>query len=326
MIPYSYEMVNMGGIDLAEANGTVVEGIYNRIVEAVNACGDAIFYNWKFAGIEISPSPVNTLEVESSILINGLIQVTEQDEITVLGIEPPPPPIVPVSPLEVAENGVYTAQPPASGFNPVTVNVPARVYTNSAVAPDEQITDLTGFTLLYSSTIQYGNRGAKVDSRLAITNESSHSNLQAGGWDATGMCYYDAENLIGAYAGYNFGREIFISKAKFWLNRYYGQNKTLIATIEYFDGSDWQEVEDIQITNNIPYPSHIFEVQINRAVYGVRWIHKKEPKKTTSNNITFAGMSIYHIVGDPTNVYIPVGSGIITPPEGYVGFGPLYIV
>lgn len=126
MIPYSYSMVDMGAIDLAEANCTVVEGIYNRIIEAVNACGDAIFYNWKFAGIEIAPSAVNTLEVSDSILINGIIQVTELDEVTVLGIEPPPPPIEPVSPLEVTENGVYEAEPPASGFNPVTVAVPER--------------------------------------------------------------------------------------------------------------------------------------------------------------------------------------------------------
>ena len=126
MIPYSYSMVDMGAIDLAEANCTVVEGIYDRIIEAVNACGDAIFYNWKFAGIEIAPSAVNTLEVSDSILINGIIQVTEQDEVTVLGIEPPPPPIEPVTPLEVTENGVYEAEPPASGFNPVTVDVPER--------------------------------------------------------------------------------------------------------------------------------------------------------------------------------------------------------
>lgn len=121
MIPYSYEMVDMGGLDLAEANGTVVEGLYDRIAEAVNACGDVILYNWKFAGIEIAPSAVNSIEVSGGILINGLIQVTELDQVTVIGV---PPPIVPVSPLSVTENGTYEAEPPASGFNPVNVEVP----------------------------------------------------------------------------------------------------------------------------------------------------------------------------------------------------------
>ena len=325
MIPYSYNMVDMGGIDLAEANGTVVPGVYERITEAMNSCGDVILYNWKFAAIDIVPSAYVILQQTGAILINGLIQVTEIDQITVIGLPPPPPPIVPVSPLEVSENGVYEAESPASGFNPVTVDVPVNVYTNSVVLPDEQITDLTGFTLLYSSTIQYGNRGAKVANRLAITDESSHSSLQAGGWNSNGMCYYDAENLIGAYGGYDFGREIFISKAKFWLNRYSSQNKTLIATVEYFDGSDWQELEDIQITTNMSYPSCIFQVQINRAVNGIRWIHKKEPSKSGGNNITFAGMSIYRAIGESINVYIPESSGIIMPPEGYSGFGPLYI-
>lgn len=121
MIPYSYNMVDMGGIDLAEANGTVVEGLYNRLALARNACGDLILYNWKFAEIEIAPGICVTLDEGTSIIINGLIQVTEQDEVTVLGIAPPP---VPVDPLNVTENGTYEAVPPASGFNPVTVNVP----------------------------------------------------------------------------------------------------------------------------------------------------------------------------------------------------------
>lgn len=121
MIPYSYNMVDMGGIDLAEANRTVVEGLYNRLAIARNACGDLILYNWKFAEIEITPGICNTLDEGTSIVINGLIEVTEQDEVTVLGIAPPPEP---VTPLVVDSNGIYTAEPPISGFNPVTVNVP----------------------------------------------------------------------------------------------------------------------------------------------------------------------------------------------------------
>lgn len=121
MIPYSYNMVDMGGIDLAEANRTVVSGIYEKIVEAMNLCGDLILYNWKFAGIEIAPSACSVLQQTDSILINGMIQVTELDQITVIGV---PPPYVPVSPLDVSANGTYEAESPNVGFNPVRVAVP----------------------------------------------------------------------------------------------------------------------------------------------------------------------------------------------------------
>lgn len=124
MIPFSYNMVDMGGIDLAEANHTVVPGLYEILTEAMNACGDVILYNWKFVGIEIVPSPYSILQLEDLITINGLIQVTELDQVTVVGI---PPPIVPVEPLTADANGVYHAQPPSSGFNPVTVAVPPPV-------------------------------------------------------------------------------------------------------------------------------------------------------------------------------------------------------
>lgn len=123
MVPYSYNMVDMGGIDLAEANGTVVPGVYERITEAMNLCGDVILYHWKFAGIDIVPSAYAILQQASSILINGMIQVTELDVVTVLGIDPPTGSIVP---LEVTENGVYEAELPVSGFSPVTVIVPER--------------------------------------------------------------------------------------------------------------------------------------------------------------------------------------------------------
>lgn len=144
MIPYSYNMVDMGGIDLAEANGIVVPGVYEKIVEAMNLCGDLILYNWKFAGISIAPSAYAVLQQVDSILINGLIQVTAQDVVTVLGIAPP---IVPVGPLSVTENGVYTATPPASGFNPVTVSVegptliPLDVVANGDYSPADYNAD-----------------------------------------------------------------------------------------------------------------------------------------------------------------------------------------
>ena len=123
MIPYPYNMVDMGGIDLAEANGTVVDGLYARIVEAVNACGDVMLYNWKFAGIEITPQHTSIL-IGDPIIINGAVQVTEQDEVIVPGINPDPPSPPVLVPLEVSENGQYDPSDyNADGFSEVDVDV-----------------------------------------------------------------------------------------------------------------------------------------------------------------------------------------------------------
>lgn len=120
MIPYPYNMVDMGGIDLAEANGTVVDGLYAKIVEAVNACGDVVLYNWKFAGIEIAPQHTSIL-LGDPIIINGAVQVTEQDEVTVPGINPDPKILVPI---EITENGQYDPSDyNADGFSEVGVDV-----------------------------------------------------------------------------------------------------------------------------------------------------------------------------------------------------------
>lgn len=121
MIPYPYNMVDMGGIDLAEANGTVVDGLYSKIVEAVNACGDVVLYNWKFAGIEIAPQHTSIL-MGDPIIISGAVQVTVQDEVTVPGINPA------IIPLSVTANGTFSADDyDADGFDPVVVSLPPPV-------------------------------------------------------------------------------------------------------------------------------------------------------------------------------------------------------
>lgn len=151
MIPYSYNMVDMGGIDLAEANGTEVPGVYERITEAMNLCGDVIMYNWKFAGISIVPSAYTILQQSGSILINGVIQVTELDQITIVGVSPvPPEPPTPavLVPLVVRVNGTYyPADFNADGFSsvkvevepPVTVRAASKIITTSTGGSDAAV-------------------------------------------------------------------------------------------------------------------------------------------------------------------------------------------
>lgn len=177
MIPYPYNMVDMGGIDLAEANGTVVEGLYAKIVEAVNTCGDTVLYNWKFAGIEIVPQHTQILLGVGVLTINTLIQVTEQDVVTVLGIEPPPPPIVPVVPLIATENGIYAATPPASGFNPVTVQVESTAILEGSVPPSSDIGS-DGDYYLYNKPLE------SITFAITITKAARGSNYSFIFWGA----------------------------------------------------------------------------------------------------------------------------------------------
>lgn len=154
-----FNMVDMGNIDLLEYNGSVVPGLYQRITEAVNSCGDAIFYNWMFAGISIPPYPQHVLTGDP-ITINGVIEITSSDLITVRGlnpetvvlvglianqnktylpsdygadgfssvtvdVEPPQPPQTTLIPLLATENKIYNPSDyNADGFSTVEVNVP----------------------------------------------------------------------------------------------------------------------------------------------------------------------------------------------------------
>ena len=125
MIPYPYNFVDMGGIDLAEANGTVVDGLYSRIAEAATSCGEVMLYNWKFAEIEITPQHTNLLITDEVIVINGMVQVTEQDMIIIPGETPPTPEPVIVD-LFVDQNGTYIPEDyDADAFGEVTVDVEA---------------------------------------------------------------------------------------------------------------------------------------------------------------------------------------------------------
>lgn len=140
----TFNMLDMGGIDLAEANGTVVTGIYNKILESANSCGEVIFYNWKFAGIVIPPQHLKII-VGENIIINGAIIVSSDDEVTVPGINPEPIPVVLV-PLSVSSNGEYDpADYEADGFSAVTVEVIPRqkeaihIWTHSTGGGDASL-------------------------------------------------------------------------------------------------------------------------------------------------------------------------------------------
>lgn len=147
MIPYTYHMVDMGGIDLAEANHTVVEGIFSKIEDALDDTRILVLYNMYFSKIRIPPSYCNVGIEGGSIYINDSIEVSANDEITVIGV---PPPLEPVIPLSVDDNGVYSIEPPQSGYNPVTVNLQLSqlsVVDNGTYLPDDPIRGFSKVTV-----------------------------------------------------------------------------------------------------------------------------------------------------------------------------------
>lgn len=161
--------------------------------------------------------------------------------------------------------------------------------------PEEVQYDTSGFTKLYSTSIPYGSYGARVAERLAVSDETAISTLQAGGWSASGMCYYESENQVGAYAGYEWSAAKHLTKCKVWLNRYSEQNITLTCKVQWKDSSNnWHDVDTIDITPTYAYPSKVETITLDPSddAYGIRWIHTT-PNKSSNNNITFAGMTVY---------------------------------
>lgn len=143
MVPATYKMVDLGGIDLAQINGSEYPGIYSKISGAYNTCQVAILCNWKFAGIIIAPAYVLiSVNENQDFVINNLVIVTQDDTVYVSGITPDPV----LTQLSVTENGTYTPPVDVDGFDEVIVDVPdiPPVVTQLSVTVNGTYTPPTG--------------------------------------------------------------------------------------------------------------------------------------------------------------------------------------
>ena len=52
MIPYTYKMVDMEGVDLADVSGEVFSGLYSKIEDALDDTMVLVLYDWFIAGIK----------------------------------------------------------------------------------------------------------------------------------------------------------------------------------------------------------------------------------------------------------------------------------
>ena len=115
-----YDMVDVGGLDLADIVGKTYIGLYNKLLAAMSSEYDTVLYNWYCAEILLPPADV-TLEIDSDnfISINGIIFIRPNDTVFI-----PSMVVIPViEQLAVTENGTYIAPSGVDGFSPVTVNV-----------------------------------------------------------------------------------------------------------------------------------------------------------------------------------------------------------
>lgn len=114
-----FNMISMDGIDIVESQGVEAKGLYNRLVEGIAICKYQILYNWYFAKVPIPPTTVELILDEGIVSINGVISIGNDDVIHVYSLESTKV----INPLEVNNNGTYSAPSGVDGFNPVTVSV-----------------------------------------------------------------------------------------------------------------------------------------------------------------------------------------------------------
>lgn len=134
MILDKFNMVNMGGIDIVESQNIAVAGLYQRLVESIALCRYSTLYNWKFAEINIPPTPVELVHENGVVTINEAIFVNSNDVVYIQSLEPI------LEALSVSENGLYLPSDGVYGYSSVIVDVPSgSTILSGSVAPEADV-------------------------------------------------------------------------------------------------------------------------------------------------------------------------------------------
>lgn len=120
MIPYTYNWIDMGGVDLANVMGETFSGLYQRVVDGLNEELVAVFFNWYFSGIRIAPSYIKAVLGANKVTINDLIIINSDDTINIPSMSTAPV----IEELSITENGNYSVSAGVDGYSPVHVDVP----------------------------------------------------------------------------------------------------------------------------------------------------------------------------------------------------------
>ena len=170
MTPVQFKMVDLGGIDLVEIDGTAVPGIYNKILGAYNTCRVAILCNWFFAGILLPPAHVLITMDDDVLMINDVISVESDDVLSIPGLTPS----VVIEELTVTENDTYTPGPGVNGFSPVIVDVPGPVLVQLTATENETYLPGTGEDG-FSSVVVNVPAPAPVTVPLSVTENGTYT-------------------------------------------------------------------------------------------------------------------------------------------------------
>ena len=161
MVPNKFNMIDLDGLDIIESQGVIVPGLYDKLVESIALCRYQCIYNWKFNSIPIPPTYVELESKVDGVWINDGIVVSQDDTVHIYSLEPEP--VLPViRPIEIAENGTYSAQDGVDGFSPITVNVANTEYIRVAV--------FNGLTTLYEEFFAAGAH-VLIDEYLFVGTE-----------------------------------------------------------------------------------------------------------------------------------------------------------
>ena len=120
MIPYTYNWIDMGGVDLADVMGKTYSGLYQRVIDGLNEALVAVFFNWYFSGIRIVPSHLKAVLETNKVRISGFIIINSDDTINIPTMSTAPV----IEELNITENGNYSVPAGVDGYSPVSVNVP----------------------------------------------------------------------------------------------------------------------------------------------------------------------------------------------------------
>lgn len=170
MTPVQFKMVDLGGIDLVEIDGTAVPGIYNKILGAYNTCRVAILCNWFFAGILLPPAHVLITMDDDVLMINDVISVDIDDVLSIPGLSPS----VVIEALTATENDTYTPGPGVNGFSPVVVDVPGPVLVQLTATENETYLPGTGEDG-FSSVVVNVPAPAPVTVPLSVTENGTYT-------------------------------------------------------------------------------------------------------------------------------------------------------
>lgn len=198
MIPYPYKFVDFGGVDLAEINGLAVEGIYQRIIDSINRCGELVLYNWCFASIPIAPSYCDIELGDHQIIINDVIEIRQDDTVWVTGLIPDPPVMVPLS---VDSNGEYSPlNYGAEGFSFVGVQVPPPALEQKAITENGTYLPSEGYYGFSSVNVDVSS-GISTNALLFHFEDFNNSGYLQCAWDQrTGLSISSSVSKFGEHS------------------------------------------------------------------------------------------------------------------------------